>query len=100
MILLGCWLPPPGSRSFPSSPMETNDSASSDNSSSSSQRSQHHDASEGDAMEVDRPSETRLIREMGKGVRDLVSSRPAPTRHEPPAPTNKPIKVNTLFNYA
>jgi hypothetical protein len=46
------------------------------------------------------PSETRAIRELGQGITNLVSSRPGPTRHDPPAnPPPKIIKVNTLYNY-
>lgn len=48
----------------------------------------------------DRPSETRMIREMGEGNRELVSSRPAPTRLAPaPKPAPEIIKTKTLFNY-
>lgn len=53
-----------------------------------------------DEIEDERPSETRMIREMGENARGLQSSRPAPTRHDPqPKPAAQIKKVNTLFNF-
>lgn len=46
------------------------------------------------------PSETRMIRELGEGVHDLVSTRRTPTR-QPPSSTALPKikKVNFIYNY-
>ena len=56
--------------------------------------------SDNDSSEEDMPSETRRIREMGNGERELESTRPAPTRHEPPPkPAPAISRVNSLFNY-
>lgn len=58
---------------------------------------------DGDAPErppAERPaSATREAREMGEGTRNLASSRPGPTRHEPNARKEKPKLQNSLFNY-
>ena len=67
------------------------------------------ESDDNDDMSIDsdveaRPtSETRMIRELGNGTGTLVSSRPAPIRHEPlPQAQQAPTitRVRTLYDYA
>ena len=52
------------------------------------------------AQEFEKPSETRMIREMGEGIRALASARPAPVRHEPAAKKTPEItRPKTLYGY-
>jgi hypothetical protein len=71
------------------------------NSDEDSKESSSSDFSEEDDVEEEPPppSETRMIREMGQGTRDLVSSRLGPTRQEPQAQPMRITKVNSLYNY-
>lgn len=58
------------------------------------------ESSDDEQQQPARPSETRLIRELGQGIAPLVTDRPAPTRHDPPPKLAEKIqKVNSLYNY-
>jgi len=58
------------------------------------------DYDDDDGIEEARPSETRMIREMGENARRLESSRPGPIRHEarptPAAPIQKVSNLNNM----